>query len=82
MSPALEAHLRLLSTLPVRTHFEKRVEIDNTWRAVGGGMKAKTPEHIRELIKKYSSEGWTYKEIKRALRVSTGTISKIICGLR
>ena len=80
MSPALEAHLRLLTTLPVRTHLEKKDSpIDSQW---GGGKKTKTPERIRALVKKYRAAGWKYKQIKKELRVSTGTISKIIAGLR
>ena len=80
MSPALEAHLRLLATLPVRTHLEKQPPpIEKRYI---GGRKAKTPEHIRQLIMKYRAEGWRYKAIKRELRVSCGTISKVISSLR
>jgi hypothetical protein len=77
MSPPMEAHLRLLSILPVRTHLEKKgQEIDS--RGWNGGRQFRTPAHVVELIKKYREEGLSYKEIKKELRVSTKTISKAI----
>ena len=76
MSPVLEAHLRLLCSLPVRTHV--RPEGQDFDRR---GQKPKTTDRIKDLVKKYRKQGWTYVQIKRELKISTGTISKIISGL-
>ena len=72
----MAAHLRMLSTLPVRTHVQPVVK-DRDRR----GQKPKTPDRIKDQVKRLRGQGWTYVQIKRELKISTGTISKILSGL-
>lgn len=72
MSPALRAHLRLLASLPVRTHIRPEAQYGQ-----GGNPHYMTPMKYSERkkrIKELHKEGKSPREIAKMEKVTTQTV--------
>lgn len=75
MSPAMEAHLRLLSTLPSRIH----VKAENTKPS---GRAGEIPKWKVNRMRQLEKQGMSHKRISCLLNVSTKSVRKKIGNRR
>lgn len=73
MSPAMQAHFRLLSQLPVRVH--RRRELEEKPKPVAGWAACVTVATLKRM-RELEALGWLRQDIAKELNVSTVTIRK------
>lgn len=77
MSPALEAHLRLLSQLPVHTH-----ECGAAAKQRGMKYTRSEKQSLRESLLKLQARGLTRKQMARELGTTNKTIVRLLGNAR
>lgn len=82
MSPALEAHMRILSAIPperVRTHHWKGEEVDA--RHEPRSRSAESTKELHDAILRLHRDGWPNVAIAAVMEVTPMTVSKHLRGL-
>lgn len=78
MSPALQAHLRLLTKIPrerICTHRQAEPVLES-----GGGRSRTQTKHLHQRIKDLERRGFANHEIADELEISRTTVSKHLNG--
>lgn len=76
MSPAMQAHLRLLASLPVRTHIHDETSV--TTSTGGFAFPPSQIPAIKKRMKQMRKAGMTLREISAEFGVATATVGRYV----